>query len=118
MEITARTNSDFPVLDLNGRLYLGPATKILRDTVYEIIKQNPGKIVLNMRNVTHIDSCGLGELISCYSHAKSLGQNLVLLNPQDKTMRLLVLTKLETIFDIFYDEVSAVADSKQKAVPA
>ncbi len=118
MEITSRISGNCPVLDLNGRLFLGAATKKLRHTVRELTKKNQGKIVLNMKNVNKIDSCGLGELVHCYSHAKSHGQKLVLLNPQDRTMRLLLLTKLETVFDIFNDESLAVADSSQKPVAA
>lgn len=118
MEITSRTSGDCLVLDLKGRLYLGTATKILRNTVREAVKKNQGKIVLDMSRVTHIDSCGLGELVCCHSHARSLGQDLVLLNPQERTMRLLLLTKLEVVFDIFRDEALAVANSGRQAVPA
>jgi len=118
MEITIRTSDDCTVLVLNGRLFLGPATKILRDTVREVVKKNHGKIVLDMSKVTHIDSCGLGELVSCRTHVKNLGRDFVLLNPQEKTIRLLLLTKLETVFNIFHDEAQAVANSRQEAVPA
>ena len=117
MEITSRTSGGCPVLDLNGRLLLGPATKKLRDTVREVAKKNQQKIVLDMSKVTQIDSCGLGELVSCRSHVRNLGKDFVLLNPQDRTIRLLLLTKLETVFDIFHDEALAV-NSSQKAVPA
>ena len=118
MEITSRTNGDCLVLDLNGRLFLGRATKLLRNTVHEAVKNKPRKIVLDMSKVTHIDTCGLGEMISCRSHARSLGQNLVLLNPQERTMRQLIYTKLETVFDIFYDEDLAVANAWQQVMPA
>jgi anti-sigma B factor antagonist len=118
MEITARTNGNCPVLDLNGRLYLGPATKKLRNNFLEAIKKNPGKIVINMRNVTHVDSPGLGELVSCHEYAKSRGGNLVLLNPQEKQMHLLIVTKLRTVFDIFHDEGLAVADSNHNMAVA
>jgi anti-sigma B factor antagonist len=118
MKITSRNNGDCLVLDLNGRLYLGPATEKLRNTFREAVKNNPGKIVLNMSKVTHIDSCGVGELVSCHSYATNHGQDLVLLNPQERTIKLLLLTKLEVEFDIFYDEDQAVAISMQQAVPA
>ena len=113
MEITTRINRDFPVLDLNGKLILGPATMKLRNAVREAAAKKSEKIVLNLRGVTHIDSCGLGELVSSYSHVKSQGGNVVLLSPQDRIMSLLILTKLETVFDIFKDEQSAIADPKQ-----
>jgi anti-sigma B factor antagonist len=115
MEITNRTSGDCPVLDLNGRLYLGPATNKLRGAVRELSKKNQGKIVVNMRNVKGLDTAGLGELVDSRSHAKSLGQDLVLLNPQERSMRLLLLTKMETVFDIYHDEALAVANSGQRA---
>jgi anti-sigma B factor antagonist len=118
MEITSRTCGDSLVLDLKGQLVLGPATKKLRNTIREQVKKYPGRVVLNMQNVTHLDSCGVGELVGCYTHAKSHGIDLVLLNPRERTIRLLLLTKLEIVFDIFHDEALAVADSSQAAVPA
>ena len=113
MEITTRNNGDCIVLDLSGKLVLGPATMKLRNTVREAAKNNPRKIVLNLRKVTYIDSCGLGELVSSYSHVSSQGGNLVLFDPPDRIMSLLILTKLETVFEIFKDEQSAIADSRQ-----
>ena len=112
MEIAARTRGGCQILDLNGKLVLGPATIKLRDAFHEAAEKNPEKIVLNMKNVPYIDTCGLGELISCYSNAKDIGCELVLLKPRDKTMHLLILTKLETIFQIYQDEAWIFADSR------
>jgi anti-sigma B factor antagonist len=113
MNITVRAIDDCTVLDLDGKLVLGPATMELRNAVRDVAKSNPRKIVLNLRRLTYIDSCGLGELASSYSHVKGQGGNLVLLDPPDKIMSPLILVKLETIFEIFKDEQSAIAVSKQ-----
>jgi len=118
MEITTRTSGDCPVLDLNGELLLGPATMKLRKTFREVAKTSKAKIVMNLQNVTCMDTPGLGELVSCLSHARSLGLSLVLLNPQERTMNLLIVTKLRTVFDIFHNEALAVADSRQDSVVA
>jgi anti-sigma B factor antagonist len=118
MEITSRSCGSCLILDLNGKLVLGPATQKLRNTVREEVKKNYERIVLNLRNVTSIDSCGLGELVSSYTHAQSFGQHLVLLNPQDKILRLLIIAKLEAVFDIFHGEAFAIAGSNRSAVPA
>ena len=118
MEITIRNSGDCLVLDLKGELVLGPATEKLRNTIRDETKENPGRIVLNMQNVTYVDSCGVGELVRCRTHVKNHGHDMVLLNPQERTIKLLLLTKLETVFDIFHDEALAVAGSMLNRVPA
>jgi anti-sigma B factor antagonist len=112
MEITTRASGSCQILDLNGKLVLGPATMKLRNAFHEAVEKNPGKIVLNMKNVPYVDTCGLGELINCYSDAKNFGCKLVLLKPNYKTMHLLILTKLETIFQIYQNEAWVFADSR------
>ena len=115
MEITTRNIRNCEILDLNGKLFLGPATRDLRNTFNEAVKKNPKRIVVQMKNVTHIDTPGLGELIDCHANAKKLGLNLVLLNPRERLMHLLIVTKMKTVFDIFHDESLAVADFVQSA---
>ena len=112
MEITTRTNRGCAVLDLDGKLVLGPATMLLRHAVREAARDNPDRIVLNLNKVTYTDSCGIGELVSSYSHVKKQGGHLVLLDPPRRIMSLLLLTKLETVFEIFEDEEKAVAGFK------
>lgn len=112
MEITTRTNGNCAVLDLDGKLVLGPATMELRNAVREAVKDNPDRIVLNLRKVTYTDSCGIGELVSSYSHVRKQGGSLVLLDPPRRIMSLLLLTKLETVFEIFEDETKAITDFK------
>jgi anti-sigma B factor antagonist len=118
MDITVRTSGDCHILDLNGFLVLGSPTMELRKAVHETVNKNDGKILVNLQNVAYMDVPGLGELVGCYSHAKRQGRKLVLLHPQDRTIRLLIRTKLITVFDIFYDEALAVAGSVQNTVSA
>lgn len=118
MQITTRTSKGCSIIDLKGRLYLGAATKELRETFHEVAKKDSARIIINMRKVTHIDTPGLGELVSCRNHAEDRGEKLVLLNPQDKLINLLVMTKLITVFDIFHDEALAVGNAETKTVPA
>lgn len=118
MQIKTRICNGCSIIDLKGRLYLGPATKELRSNFHEVAKNGSGRIIMNMQNVTHIDTPGLGELVNCQNHARSCGKELVLLKPQEKLINLLVMTKLITIFDIFHDEALAVGDSESQRVPA
>lgn len=117
MQITTRTNNGYPIIDLNGRLYLGPATKELRETFHKVAETHPEKIIINMQDVTHIDTPGLGELVSFRDHAKNSGEQFVLLNPQERLMSLLIMTKLITAFDISHDEALTVGKLGTTGVP-
>ena len=110
MNITTRSIGNCRVLDLNGRIVLGADTEAVRNAVREAVKDNPKKIVLNLCNVSYVDSCGIGELVSSYTHVRSQGGNLVLLNLTKKIRELLVISKLITVFETFENEKLAVAD--------
>ncbi len=109
MDITARKVGQCKVLDCSGELTLGPATAAVRKAVREAIQDGTKKLVLNLGKVTYIDSAGIGELISSYTHVKNQGGSLSLLNLTKKINTLLVITKLITVFETFEDEKSALA---------
>ena len=97
------------VIDLSGRITLGEASGKLRDTVRDLLSKGNKKILLNLGDVTYIDSSGLGELVSSYTTAANQGATVKLLNVQKKVHDLLQITKLYTVFDSFTDESQAVA---------
>jgi anti-sigma B factor antagonist len=96
------------IVDLSGRITLGEGSGQLRDTVRELLGKGQKKIVLNLGDVSYIDSSGLGELVSSYTTAANQGAKVKLLNVQKKVNDLLQITKLYTVFDDFGDEASAV----------
>ena len=97
------------IVDLSGRITLGEASGKLRDTVRDLLGKGNKKILLNLGDVTYIDSSGLGELVSSYTTAANQGAKVKLLNVQKKVDDLLQITKLYTVFDSFTDESKAVA---------
>lgn len=97
------------IVDLSGRITLGEASGKLRDTVRDLLSKGNKKILLNLGDVTYIDSSGLGELVSSYTTAANQGAKVKLLNVQKKVDDLLQITKLYTVFDSFTDESKAVA---------
>jgi len=107
-EITARENGDVTVLDLSGRVTLGDATIRLRDTIRELTQGGRNKILLNMAQVSYIDSSGLGELTAGYSTVSQAGGQLKLVALSEKFHGLMQITKLTTVFDIFENEAYAV----------
>ncbi len=97
------------VIDLSGRITLGEASVSLRSTVKSLLDSGVTSMVLNLAEVTYVDSSGLGELVSAYTTARGKGCTVKLLNVQTKLRDLLQITKLYTVFETHDDEAAAVA---------
>jgi anti-sigma B factor antagonist len=110
MKMTASTRivDGVTIVDLRGRLVLGEESAGLRDLVRNLASRGNKKILLNLRDVSYIDSSGLGELVSAFTNMRSLGGELKLLNLNERVHDLLQITKLYTIFDITDDEATSV----------
>jgi anti-sigma B factor antagonist len=109
MKASSRQVDGVTIVDLSGRITLGEGSVVLRDTVKELSAQGKKKILLNLGNVTYIDSSGIGELVSAFTSVRNAGGDLKLLNLTKKVHDLLQITKLYTVFDIKDDEASAVS---------
>lgn len=105
------TNSEIDgvtVLALDGRIVLGEETGTLRESVKKLISEGKKKLVLDMKNVTMIDSSGLGALVAAYSSAKSGGTSLRLCNLGAHFNQLLQITKLLTVFEVSKTQEDAI----------
>lgn len=109
MKASSRQVDGVIIVDLSGRITLGEGSVVLRDTVKDLSTQGNKKILLNLGNVTYIDSSGIGELVSAFTSVRNAGGDLKLLNLTKKVHDLLQITKLYTVFDILDDETSAVS---------
>ncbi len=109
MKLTTREVSGVTVVDLSGKITLGEGGMTLRDEVHKLLAKGSKKIVLNLAEVSYIDSSGLGELVSAFTTVKNAGGELKLLNLTSKVRDLLVITKLVTVFDVKDDEAAAVS---------
>ena len=109
LSITSREVDDVTVLDLTGRITLGEGSVQLRDAVRDLLSKGSKQILLNLGDVTYIDSSGIGELVSAFTTVRNQGGDLKLLNLTKKVHDLLQITKLYTVFDVKDDEASAVA---------
>ena len=109
MKVTSRQVDGVTSVDLSGRITLGEGSAVLRDTVRELIRKGQKKILLNLAEVSYIDSSGIGELVSAYTSLRNQAGDLKLLNLTKKVHDLLQITKLYTVFDIKDDEAAAVA---------
>ncbi len=95
-------------MDCSGRITLGEGSVILRDAVRDLLAKGQKKILLNLGEVTYIDSSGIGELVSAFTTVRNQSGELKLLNLTKKVHDLLQITKLYTVFDVKDDETSAI----------
>ena len=109
MKIKTRQVDGISIMDCSGRITLGEGSVQLRDAVRDLLAKGSKQILLNLGDVTYIDSSGIGELVSAFTTAKNQGGELKLLNLTKKVHDLLQITKLYTVFDVKDDEASAVA---------
>jgi anti-sigma B factor antagonist len=109
MKANARHHGKVTVVDLSGKITIGEGDLKLRQAVGALLDEGRKNIILNLGGVSYMDSAGIGELVACYKRARERGVALKLLNPSGKVQDLLILTKLQEIFDIFRDEREALA---------
>jgi anti-sigma B factor antagonist len=106
------------VIDLTGRLVMGDACAAIRDEIRDAMGQGSRKILLNLAEVSYIDSAGLGELTAAYTSVKNRDGQLKLLNLTKRVHDLMQITKLYTVFDVYDDENRAVAAFESPALAA
>ena len=108
MKATNRQVDGVTVVDMSGRITLGEGSVVLRDSIRDLVGKGQKKILLNLGDVTYIDSSGIGELVSAFTAVRREGGELKLLNLTKKVHDLLQITKLYTVFDIKDDEATAI----------
>src|SRR5258706_5092793 len=108
MNINERMLNDVTVLDIDGNLAREENAQF-RTRVTTAINAGARKLILNLAGVPHMDSSGLGELISCYTTMQGVKGSMKLLNVNHRLQHLLVITKLVTVFESFDSESAALA---------
>ncbi len=115
LKYNVRQTGDVTILDLNGRLSLGEAVAfgpgsdvVLSETIREFATKGQKKILLNLAEVTYVDSSGVGQLVGALTTARNQGGDLKLLKPSSQVLDLLQTTKLDNVFDIQKDEAAAI----------
>lgn len=109
MKVDVRHVDDVIIVDLEGRLVMGVGDELLRDVMNELLAENWKKILLNLREVTIMDSSGIGEVVSGWKLAQRFGAKVKLLRPGPHIQRTLTLTQLLPLLEVYDDEVAAVA---------
>ena len=108
VKLNTRQVGNVSVIDVAGRITLGEGSAALRETLRDMVAKNQNKILLNLADVTYIDSSGIGELVSAYTTVANTGGQLKLLNLNKRVKDLLQITKLYTVFEVKDDEADAI----------
>lgn len=106
--LNTRKVNDVVVVDMSGQLAGGEPVLLLRNTVRRFMEDGTRKFVLNLGQVTYVDSSGLGELVTTYTSARNRQGDVKLLNLSKIAKDILQVTKLVTVFDVFDNETKAV----------
>ena len=109
MKIEERTLGPVVVLDMAGRLVAGESQGRLKDKINSLTMEGRLQILLNLGEVSYIDSTGLGELVSSYSTVTRHGGHIKPLNLTDKVQDLIAICRLSTVFETFESEAEALS---------
>ena len=107
LEILHREREGIAVIDLHGRITAGEEVGLFR-AAFENITVSPPRLIINMKNVDYVDSTGLGALVMCSTRLRKMDGAARLIHVNRRNIELLVMTKIDTIFEVFDDEVDAI----------
>jgi len=115
LKLNQREVDGVTVVALDGRIVLGEESNALREKVKSLLADGKKKVVLNMDNITFIDSAGLGTLVAAHHSAKGQGASLRLCHLGSKFQEVLQITKLLTVLDVYDTEAQAVSSFSKGA---
>jgi anti-sigma B factor antagonist len=116
VKVTIQEADGVSVVGLNGRIVLGEESGALREAVKDLMTAGKKKVVLNMSNVTYIDSAGLGILVAAYVSAKTQGASIRLCALGLKFREVLQITRLLTIFEVYDTPAAAIHSFRESNV--
>ena len=108
LNITERRNNSIVILDLEGNIRLGEGSRELHDKIRHLVDNGEKKILLNLANISYIDSSGLGELVAGYTTLQKHAGEMKLLHLTGRITELMMITKLLTVFDVYENEQEAI----------
>ena len=109
MQIAERTVGDVMIVDVASKVTLGEGgDTILKDKLRSLVQQGRRKLLLNLANVSYVDSAGLGAIVQCYTTVTNQGGAMKLVHVTKRIKDLLAITKLLTVFDTYDNEAEAV----------
>jgi anti-sigma B factor antagonist len=107
VDINTRTSGDIVILDIAGEIDLYNAPEI-KDIINKLIEDKKYNVIINLEQVSYIDSSGIGALISSLSNLKKYQGGLKIINVFASVRKVFELTKLTSFFDIYESEEEAL----------
>lgn len=117
MPIAERQVGDVTIIDLSGKLASTEDSGILKEKVTSVFFQGNKKVLINLKDLTYMDSSGLGELVSCLATARKNNGEVKLSNLGKRVQDLMIMTKLLAVFDVHDAEAGALTSFANKDVP-
>ncbi|MFN2238172.1 MAG: STAS domain-containing protein [Thermoanaerobaculia bacterium] len=108
MKTSSRNVNGVEIIKLEGKITIGAGDSQLRDVITNAVKEGKNHILLDMKDVSTIDSSGIGELVGAYTTVTNRGGKLKLIHLPGKVTDLLQVTQLITVFEVYEDESEAV----------
>src|SRR6202521_739154 len=108
LEIQQREKEGITILDLKGKIVLGPEDLSLRGRLLSLVADGIRNVILNLKEVNHSDTAGIGTLVLCTEKFRAAGGRLVLVNLSPAQASVANILKLDSEFDIYPDEQDAV----------
>ena len=115
LKASTRQMGTVTVIDLSGKIVLGDGSSLLRETVKDLASRGQKKLLLNLADVSYIDSSGLGALVASFTTIKGQEGQIKLLNLTSKVHDLLQITKLLTVFTSVYIHLPTASPHTQSA---
>jgi anti-sigma B factor antagonist len=109
VDIDVRSQSGVKLIKLRGRLNLGESVDSMRQTFDDLIAAGETRFVVDLGEVSMVDSSGIGLLVRCLTAAKQSSGTLKLLNPSKFAVQTLRMTGLLNLFEVFDDPERAIA---------
>ena len=109
MKLNDREQGNIVILEPKGKIMGGPDASLLHDKLYECIEKGRKKVIIDLAKVDWMNSTGLGILITNYSTLKKSEGSLKLVNVNKRIESILMVTKLNTVFETFPSESDALA---------
>lgn len=108
VKLNTRQVGDVTVMDVAGRITLGEGSSAIREAMRDLTTKGHKKILLNLSEVSYIDSTGIGQLVAGFTTAADAGGTVKLLGLNKRVKDVLLVSKLYTVFEAHDDEAEAV----------
>jgi len=108
MDIMQRRQGNIVILDIHGAISMGESKEKFASVMNDLFSQGRVNVLLNFEDINYMDSTGIGELVGYLNKFAENNRHLKILKPHERVRKLLQITKLDSIFEIFQDEAEAL----------